>query len=301
MTDMTESNNTTSDSKYRIQRGDIKDTNDLEQYLETKALNHTNYKFYASRNSIQRICEDHCLYLSDGSNWNDTEDGERMLQKGEYHHFGFCFSFSKSESVAMWMLYSLDDGCMIDFDAKTIKTLINPREVTIGKFGNDSRFVPIDTLNVEETGIKIQLIDMIYIGDPDVPENDEFCYVRRSEEVNRKFNRRLIGRNCLYQKSISWFYENECRLLVSVPESKLTRHDSGLLLRIGFDEKIIAHLRERKRIYNSPNIRDSADPFYKSNFNSKLSRGLNWNLKRRICGNCKKIDCQTKVSQAETG
>ena len=125
------------------------------------------------------------------------------------------------------------------------------------------------------------------MGDSSAQENDDFCYVRRSGEVNERFNKRVIGDNCLYQKSTAWFYENECRLLVSVPQCKLSHPYSELVLRIDLNESSIDSLRKKNRIYNSPNVKDLSDDFYKTNSDSRLSRELNWNLRERFCKTCK--------------
>lgn len=274
----------------RIRSGSFRNSLELESYLINKAANHSHYKFYSSKSSVQMICDKHSLILSDGSNWNDRLDRQRMQPSGGLRHFGFCFSFSASENVAMWMLYSQDDGCMIDFDSEAIRGIMNPFEVMVGELIDNKDFVPIDTLNVKDAGIRIALSDMLYVGKTENPEEDDrFCYVRRSGETNKKFEKRLIGDDFIFHKAMPWSYENECRLVVSVPEEKLSHSQRGLRLMIRFDESHIKRLRDKKRIINSPNVGHvSLDDFYRNNSDSKLTNEISWNLRSQFCRSCPK-------------
>ena len=193
----------------KIREGLILDSVDLGLYLQEKAKYHKNYKYYSSKQTIQSICETNSILLSDGENWNDEADKERMRHKRKSpRYFGFCFSYSISENVAMWMLYSQDNGCMIDFDRNSIESIMNVYDVEIGELIN-GKFNPLDKLVVKDAGIKIQLSDVIYVGKTDdEKKNDEFYYVRRSSETNSEFNKKLIEDEFLFRKGLPWFYEN---------------------------------------------------------------------------------------------
>lgn len=74
-------------------------------YLHSKAKNHNNYKIYTCESRLDSWMCNKALYLSNGSRWNDTDDRERLNPtEGLYPYINFtmCFSFSKSENVAMW-------------------------------------------------------------------------------------------------------------------------------------------------------------------------------------------------------
>lgn len=280
--------NTKEKSIDRIRLGLFRNCSELESYLIEKANNHSHYKYYSSKSAIQSICKTHSILLSDGSNWNDKLDRQNMRPSGGMRHFGFCFSFSVSENVAMWMLYSQDNGCMIDFDSDAIKGVMNPFEVKVGELNAEKKFVPIDTLNVKDSGIRITLSDVLYVGKTEDPnDNERFCYVRRSGETNKQFDRRLLGDGFMFQKGLPWFYENECRLIVSVPEDKLSHPKRKLKLEISFEETHIKRLQDKKRIFNSPNVeRITDDDFYSDNTDSKLTDEISWNLKSQFCSSC---------------
>ena len=287
---MNEMTRTEKEDCDRIRTGLFLNCSDLELYLSEKARNHNYYKYYSSKRAIQSICEDHSILLSDGENWNDKFDKRRMNSSEKYRYFGFCFSFSASENVAMWMLYSQDDGCMIDFDKDTIKSIMNPYEIEVGEFSVSTGFHGIDRLLVNASDIRFQLSDVLYVGMAENPEDaNRFCYVRRSGETNKEFDLNLLDDNSLFIKGLQWFYENECRLIVSVPEDILSHHHRGLRLKISFDEAHINRLRNKKRIFNSPNVGHvSEDDFYLNNSDSKLTNGINWNLRSQFCSSCPK-------------
>lgn len=91
-------NNSDDNSKGLIKSGQIHNKDELIQYLSEKANNHLYFKFYSKRERIETILKDHTIYLSDGSNWNDTIDRENFNDNPkEYKRFGLCLSFSKSE------------------------------------------------------------------------------------------------------------------------------------------------------------------------------------------------------------
>lgn len=131
-------NNSDDNSKGLIKSGQIHNKDELIQYLSKKGNNHYNYRFYSKRERIETILKDHTIYLFDGSNWNDTIDRENFNDTSkECKRFGLCFSFSKSESVAMWMLYSQNDGCMIDYGQNLIKEILQTNTVQLGEFKNN--------------------------------------------------------------------------------------------------------------------------------------------------------------------
>ena len=275
-------------SNERIKDGVFRDGKDLADYLRQKASRHSHFKFYSGYRAIESICDRDCIFLSDGKNWNDPIDCQNMQNDENFYNFGICFSFSVSENVAMWLLYSKDDGCMIDFDKDSISQMMSVKSVELGVFGDNREFVPNQVLSVKDDGIRIQLVDMVYYGEPEDDEHrSRDYYVRRSRETNKLFDRRVLDGCRLYSKQLPWSYENECRLIVSVPRKALDDDKSGLYLKIEFDKSIIPKLRKEKRIYNSPNASNvNEDPLYSKNTKSKLSGRINWKLKKQLCDDC---------------
>ena len=94
----------------------IENGQSIDEYLRIRGSRHSVYRFY---NKVPRIAtniiENNVLVLDDGKEWNDTIDAENFskIRNGK-KYYGMCFSFSKNESVAMWMLYGglFDEGAM---------------------------------------------------------------------------------------------------------------------------------------------------------------------------------------------
>lgn len=247
---------------------------ELENYLKTKAHNHNQFKYYAERYKIKGILTNHCVYLSDGSNWNDTNDKLTFqnCRKG-YTNYALCLSYSLSESVAMWMLYSKNDGAMIDYNKDVIKDIINSEEIELGYFEDDI-FISVQKLKKEQ--FTIELCDMIYYGVN--PKDNKTYYVKRSGESSYKCLKNTVDNLTCIRKKLPWSYENECRLIVYITSSNIKDKKRSSIVRIKFSEKHLVNLR--KRTYDSPNR------VQKEFEDSKLKSEINWNL----CSGCKGAD-----------
>lgn len=260
---------------------------ELFDYLEIKGNNHKNYKYYAKRNYIETILRAHTIYLSDGSNWNDVEDKKRLNHpNSSFVNYAMCFSFSKSENVAMWMLYSKDSGCMIDFTKEIIRDIIETDNLQIGSFVC-GEFVPVKTLTHQQ--FKIALFDMIYyekqnnkiVKQYKQEQNEQtFYYIKRADEVNRNFEANTIDEISYQKKRLAWSYENECRLVVSIDKKQIYANQCNVnqcnVVAIEFSESYIKKLMSR--VFDSPNTSKSS--IYRS---SALQGKINWNL----CSDCK--------------
>lgn len=240
----------------------------LRDYLEKKGANHRNYKTYSSQRFIEEVINEQRIYLSDGSNWNDVADRKGFnSDNSEYKNFGKCFSFSDSESVAMWMLYGGIDNCgaMINFTQKDMKKIISIDNIILGRFV-DGTFVEHQKL--DKSKFIIRLIDVLYVR----KEEDGF-YTRRSTETCHNVDSKVIenlGGMCV--KDTAWCYENECRLVVSV-NKKFIKEESVIKLDIS-----AFNLSESyNKVYHSPTYK--GDRMYLS---SELQGYVDWNL----CSNC---------------
>ncbi len=253
----------------------INSAEELREYLEVKARGHNYYKYYAPKPFIDEIINNHCLYLSTGTNWNDTIDKNEFNSEGSDHlNFALCLSYSRSESVAMWMLYSGNNGCMIDYDSKIIKEVLSTPVISLGYF--DGPF--IEERSVSSKDFSIRIIDIIYYGE----SKTEGCYyVKRSDETNQEFNSMIVDDLKLCKKTTAWSYENECRIIVSISSKYKTEKTSHV--RVIIDEESINRIK--KRVYDSPNTIELA-------YNPcKLAGKINWNLCRDCKDKCYKKDC----------
>lgn len=250
----------------------LKTATNLSSYLIEKAKNHKNFKYYSSKNRIEGILENHTVYLSTGSRWNDTTDSENFNNDQlEYKNFGLCLSFSRSESVAMWMLYSRNLGCMIDYSSDVIRSILKTKTVKLGFFEND---VFNETEVLSDDKFRVSISDVIYYGKSKKGGEDTY-YVRRSGESYDQCRKDAVDSLSFYKKTLPWYYENECRIVVSISR-KLLRNSKCDTVAIEFPEEYLDKLRER--VYDSPNNKKG---IYKP---SALKNSIDWNL----CKDCNK-------------
>lgn len=249
----------------------LHDSKELCEYLEEKASNHKCFKFYSKHYRIENIIKTHSLYLSDGSKWNDEVDQGNLNIDDGYKRFAICLSYSLSENVAMWMLYSGNDGCMIDFKKDIIvKHVLKTDYVKLGKFDSDHKFCERTTLSKGKKEFEISLFDMVYYGDS--KEDKDSYYAKRSDEVNQTFPKKHIDGLTYQKKMLPWSYENECRIVVKVKQELVQEGEDTIAIEL--PKECSDELKDG--IYDSPNRGNG-------NYNkSKLKGEMNWNL----CSEC---------------
>ncbi len=243
----------------------------LDSYLEEKAANHNCYKTYSNSDRIQAWLDTGFFYLDDGSRWNDVHDRSTFnSEDAPVKRFGRCFSFSRSESVAMWMLYGgmRKKGAMLEFSKKQMRTLIESTDVV--QLGNweDNVFVPVITLRRGE--FSLQLKDILYVG-----ESDKGIYLRRSSESveGAPYSPTADLRHSV--KTISWSYENECRLILTVTKDILPGK-SVSSVRISL-APLLSAKETTPAVYRAPNYQGVST--YRP---SQLSGEIDWDL----CWDC---------------
>lgn len=195
----------------------INDASNLNNYLRNKGENHNYYKHYSKIDRILNILDKKKIYLKSGENWNDTVDRESFnSDKYDFKRFGMCFSFSKNENVAMWMLYSGIDrrGGMIEFTRKEMNSILDVEKIEVGAFNNEN-FESYITLNKDQ--FQIYLTDIIYYYE----EEKGKCKIRRHDEVADGVSKDVLQDMNGSKKSDPWKYENECRLIVSIDKKVL--------------------------------------------------------------------------------
>lgn len=248
----------------------------LVTYLSQKAVHHKYYKYYAPKHYIDTILREEAVFLSDGENWNDVRDKERLNDDNRYKRFALCLSYSCSENVAMWMLYAGNDGCMIDYPQKVITAILNSDCVYAGAFSRETGTFETQ-ISIGLDGFRIDAYDVVYFAEAK-KEPNTFYYVKRSDESSSEFRRDIIEKLSYQKKTLPWSYENECRIVVSVDKQKYKKiaqiHSLKITMPKGIQKELI------NRTYQSPN---SNVLEYQP---SKMAGLINWNL----CEHCKKTD-----------
>ena len=262
-----------------IKKGEFDSADDLFNYLKTKAKKHNYHKYYAPKNYIDDILKNHCLYFSNGKNWNDKIDRDSFnTNDAEFVYFGLCLSYSRSENIAMWMLYSRNNGCMIDYERTLINDILSTGHIALGYF-EDNQFKVDSFLSSD---FEIIQTDVIYYDDNKDGEN--YYYVKRSDETNKKFNKELVHGLARCKKTVAWSYENECRIIISIPQKHIS--PSVTHVKIEFDEKYVEKMKPR--IYDSPNATSLT---YNE---STLAGKINWDLCKDCKEKCMNSECHNR-------
>lgn len=103
------------------------------------------------------------MYLLDGNEWNDKTDSKRFINSKEnIKRYGLCFSYSRDESIAMWMLYGglYDEGAMYSFTKNYINRIIEYCPTIHFGFFKGKTFNEEKTISKEK--LKIYLKDILY-------------------------------------------------------------------------------------------------------------------------------------------
>lgn len=272
---MKDTKKTSSDELYEK----LANPKSFREYLSEKAQNHHNYKCYTCSERFESWCAHKALFLSNGSNWNDISDREAFNPVGDKMlRFGMCFSFSKSESIAMWMLYggTKKQGIMVDFRQTDIVTKVKQIEnITLG-YWNRKNFHEV--IKLKRPQFEIHLEDVLYYGIND-KEPDTYD-VKRSDAVCRQISAELVDTVKCIKKKYPWNYENECRLYVSVDKSLIPDEMvDTVYIDVGSTyEKLI----DAGRVYNAPN--STGTEAYQP---SKMTSLVDWDLCKHCTGKVK--------------
>lgn len=250
-----------------ILKDNLKNSEMLARALRTNGLLHQNYKVYMPMDRALGLLLSGNLYISDGSRWNDTEDRELMKTKGVY---GYSFSFSTSENIAMWMLYGGDggkNGAMINFYPTIISEICDTSEIELGRFQNGS----FDTkYKLERKTYEIFMTDMLYI------EKCKDSKVRISvAEQHSTVAEEIIKHRDIFYKKYPWSYEKECRLVVRINDEwqRIIKNEDIHVVKIKIGENGLRRLR-MNRLVKSPIYNNRVDIGISSN----LYGSVDWNI-----------------------
>lgn len=235
----------------------IEDTECLISKLKEKALNHQIYSFYGKREGIIKTIEKSTLRLTNGVGWNDKIDTQNLCNNGKVR-FVKCFTYSKSENIAMWMLYSdpSEEGYMLSFSNSIISNILKVDEIKIVDINNK-------TYTLKKPDFKIELIDVVYVGVGD-SENKlalkKSIYGVKAIEASH-FNFDIENNKYDYfAKSYGWSYENECRLVIECDKNQLENkidysNECYINLAINFKP----NSKAKTKLVLAPNNKDDSD------------------------------------------
>lgn len=279
---------------------EIANYDSLKNKLELKGKNHQTYSFYADEFVIMNTLNEG-LRLYTNNNWNDTVD-QANINDDDTIRFVKCLTYSRSENIAMWMLYATDEekSYMLKFKKGYINSLLN-NEKTIEIY-EDNR----DETNKKETSIcelksneyRIFITDVVYVGEGD---NDSTIALKKSiygrnDFLKEEFRQFDITNNkySYFAKSYGWFYENECRLVIEVSRSKIEKLiDSNKKYYVLLDAK---PSEQQFDIFRNPNNNNNSlfncnDSFYKNK--------INWSMKKKYFDLFQKEKCNKCTNKEE--
>lgn len=273
----------------------------LDNYLKARGKRHTRYCVYTTiSRAVGNYVVNNRMYLTDGSKWNDKIDAEQFTKTdNNIKRYGTCFSFSKDENVAMWMLYGglYDEGVMCSFSKTYINGIIDCcKEVEFGCL-DDKGFKSIKTISTKE--IQLYLKDVLYYK-----ENATSCYAYHNNSIKNGVSRKIIEQVGPTLKAIPWKYEDEVRLIIEVDKYKINSHCNCAMIDLASAENEYKNKykkklsREYNHIYCSPKLTDGecktisiqkdgkeiakAEP-------SKLANTIDWDLTKPQYKSIKKV------------
>ena len=251
---------------------------ELEEYLKEKAKKHTYFKLYGTQDRLNVIYEKKKLYLSCGKDWNDPKDTKQLSLSEGHTYYARCFSFSKSENVAMWMLYSGmgDNGVMVSFRPKFLDEITKKvTYITLGCF-SENKFE--GKLSLENDDFELYLIDMLYVREDKNQETGNSSYhVKRHDETGDILDRNIVEALHLCRKHYEWNYENECRLILDVKRKiDMEQYTDAEIDFSEIDKNLVPNAES---VTMTPKHQGDIPHGYQK---STLSDGLKWDL----CLNC---------------
>ena len=171
----------------------IKSTKELRNFLEMKGKNHNYYYHYTTWDTFIKIYENKYFLATNHLSKNLNDQHELRNKKGDnlYH---VSFSYGEAEIMPMWILYGIPktQAVRIGIPKKNMKEWIAELQMDKKRFD------------------MVTLTDIIYQNNKWYSRSN--LHKNLSEEWKDSLD--LVG--CV--KHYSWRYENEVRLLVSLPQ-----------------------------------------------------------------------------------
>lgn len=226
----------------------------LEKGLKENGGSHKNYRMYTSMDRALEFLLSGVLILGDGQKWNDKLDRNNMKRK---EAFAACLSYSTSENIAMWMLYSGDNGkngAVLNFFPSVIKAFTKLETIELGRFEDDKNqdktskeFKASYELSAASKDFKVFLTDVVYIEE--LKNKVRLSYSGNYKSVDRE----MLAHKDIFFKKYPWSYEQECRLVVRLSDEwqmKAVENDLSNV-RLKLPKDVLAKMKE-DRLIRSP-------------------------------------------------
>ena len=240
----------------------------LSKGLQENGFMHRNYNWYTSMERALGFLLSGDLFITNGENWNDKDDGI-VIKKREL--YAKCFSCSTRENIAMWMLYGDKrgkNGALLNFYPSVIKEITNAETLLLGSF-DEGKYIARYKIN-NMSDYEIYLSDVLYV---DYCKNDKVRLTCGDEHV--VVNKEILNHEDIFYKNYAWEYERECRLIVRLSEKwKKQASDEKLdTICIKLSNEALTKMRKRD-ITRSPVYCGGAENGKKS----ILSGSIKWEL-----------------------
>ena len=228
------------DKKQELFKDSCGSIDSLNEFLEAEAKKHKHLFSYEKKEHHDNVINNKAIYLSDGSNWCDSEDVNNLKNDKNHHVYAKCFCYLKNESVAMWMLYGglSQEGYRIDYTSKLINDIVKNKNnyvFKIGSFDINGHFKEEYELKNED--FSVFLHDVVYYiqhdKDKHVVLHKGDCFSKFEHDINE----------IKYCKKYPWKYESECRLIVRVNNDIYKKHTSSNTVQININNSLFKNLR----------------------------------------------------------
>lgn len=252
---------------------------ELKKKLIERANEHQSFSFYTNY-KIAKKTKENGIMLTNGRNWNDKEDAKN-LNYGDKIRFVKCFTYSKSENIAMWMLYAYknNEGCLVKYSKSQIVNIVKDTStIIIKQVGNDND----PGIELTKDDFEIELIDVVYFGDG---EEEGSLALKKSIYGIKSIEPSKVGldfKNQYFVKTYGWAYENECRLVVSIKKELLKDNEEKEYCVFIPISKLNTQKNTYPIVISSPNNEKGADNCVESEYKGRINFDLYAVIKKEI-------------------
>lgn len=196
-----------------IAKKDVKNVEDLQEYLQDQTTKETNLYHYTTYESLIYIIENKSFRLSRMDLLNDKAE----IKIGHYEENEQCYTMSftrEKEYISMWAMYGKPSGIKLrlDFPRKLFLESIN------NNFFYDSKLherIPITSYTAKGPFSKKEFLvsDVVYLD----KTSNELRH-KENEFQSIKTDQHLINKMTGFIKYDAWEFEREIRLMVRLIE-----------------------------------------------------------------------------------
>lgn len=221
----------------------VNDINVLNKFLKEHFDKHAEFKLYLKDEASTKRTLNNGLSFVFNADWNDLVDKKNCF---ENVNFIRCLTYSKSENIAMWLIYALNgyllrmtkgiiSNLCAQYSKQTTRPITAPLKILKKGANNENEETGIE-LGKEDYEFVYQ--DVVYFGED---EKKNYYAVKKSiywYEIE-KGKLKGLSQN-IFAKTYGWSFENECRMVFKVknPKAGLIRKlNCPCLIEIPFESK----------------------------------------------------------------